>query len=259
MIGTATRARSDAEIDSIVAAAAGNPRVAQRLAALEAGGDLPPSLASLVARRIDLLPQHVRRAGRDAAVVGDDIPVGTLAAISGIDAATLRAQLRSARELLLIEADHVRFRDDLTRSVAAAGLPLTRARELHARAARRMERAPDPSPAAIARHWAAAGDDERTIRWAVRTGELALHGGASSDAVVHFDRALSAARRCGRPSVTVARIAEQLAVAAKTAALPAVDRVPSPRRTTMQSQPSEASSSFGGRKPRSPRIGCALL
>jgi class 3 adenylate cyclase len=73
-IDASLRPLSDAELEAIVGRCGGSPTFAQQLARLEqSDADLPVSMESLVAARIDQLPGAVRQVVREAAVLGPTI------------------------------------------------------------------------------------------------------------------------------------------------------------------------------------------
>jgi class 3 adenylate cyclase/predicted ATPase len=68
---------------------------------------VPESLQSLLAARLDALPEQARRLVSDAAVVGTSFPVDALVAVSGLDEAEVRTLLAELvrREVLTVRAD----------------------------------------------------------------------------------------------------------------------------------------------------------
>jgi len=217
VIDASDRPLSDADLDAIVGAAAGSPLFAQGLARLGPRSDLPPTLEALVASRIDRLPAAVARVIRTVAVIGPSCTVAEAAAIADITQKQIRSVAQQSNGTLVLDGANLRFSDEATRIVAAAGLAVARRRVVHERAARRLEQTDSPSPAVVADHWYEAGDDAGTLRWAQLAGDMAIGAGASAAASLQFERALLAARRLRRPDAEVFELAERLAAAAHAA------------------------------------------
>ena len=200
VIDASDRPLSDADLVAIVDAAAGSPLLAQELARLGPRSDLPPTLEALVASRIDRLPAAVARAVRTVAVIGPSCTVADAVAITEIALHQIRWVAEQSDGTLDVDGDELRFPDEATRVVAAAGLAVARRRVVHERAARRLEQTDAPAPAVVADHWYEAGNDAGTLRWAQLAGEAAFGAGASAEASHQFERALLAARRLNRPT-----------------------------------------------------------
>ena len=219
VIDASDRPLSDADLDAIVDAAAGSPLFAQGLARLGPRSDLPPTLEALVASRIDQLPVAVARVIRTVAVIGPSCAVVEAAAIADVTQQQIRSAAQESDGLLVLDGTTLRFSDEATRIVAAAGLAVARRRAVHERAARRLEQTDAPSPAVVADHWYSAGDDAGTLRWAQLAGDLAIGAGASAEASRQFERALLAAKRLQRPDAEIVDVAERLAAIAHAARL----------------------------------------
>ncbi len=217
VIDASDRPLSDADLDAIVDAAAGSPLFAQGLSRLGPRSDLPPTLEALVASRIDRLPAAVARVIRTVAVIGPSCTVAEAAAIADVPPQQIRSVAQQSDGTLVLDGANLRFSDEATRVVAAAGLAVARRRVVHERAARRLEQTDAPSPAVVADHWYEAGDDAGTLRWAQLAGGAAIGAGASAEASRQFERALLAARRLHRPDDEIVDLAERLAAAAHAA------------------------------------------
>jgi tetratricopeptide (TPR) repeat protein len=162
-------------------------------------GSLPESIEAAATARIDRLSTADRAVVRHAAVLGvafDPADAAELLADAGPppDAATW------ARLHRYFEADgerHLRFRRAVVRDVAYAGLPFSRRRALHARAAGMLERrlgdrAADAA-AALSLHFLLGGDPERAWHYAREAGDRARERFAHADAARLYRRALDAA------------------------------------------------------------------
>lgn len=217
VIDASDRPLSDADLNAIVRAAAGSPLLAQGLARLGPRSVLPPTLEALVATRIDRLPTAVARVVRTVAVIGPSCNVADAAAIAEITSHEICSAAEQSDGALVLEGDDLRFPDEATRVVAAAGLAVARRRVVHEHAARRLEQTDAPSPAVVADHWYGAGDESGVWRWAQLAGEAAFGAGASAEAAHQFERALRAAQHLHRPDAEIVGLAERLATAAHAA------------------------------------------
>ena len=121
-------------------------RGAHRLVAPPATLEIPPTVQAVLAARIDRLSGEDKRLLQCAAVIGEDVPVDLLAALTGVAPADLRVALAHLeRAELLVErwgtaAPEYRFTHSLTHSVAYETLLHERRRQLHAEIVTAMER-----------------------------------------------------------------------------------------------------------------------
>jgi DNA-binding CsgD family transcriptional regulator len=190
-----------AKVDQILARAAGNPFFTEELLAAGADADaVPVTVREVLLTRAARLPPPARRVLQAAAVLGRSVPHDLLAAIT--DPADLATGLPAAVAHRLLEpgGDGYLFRHPLIQeSVYADVLPALR-RDLHARAAARLE---DTSPAAmvpemaghavqVAHHWRAAASTDRALAAAVRAGHLATAAHAPAEGLAWYEYALSA-------------------------------------------------------------------
>ncbi|MEX0631223.1 MAG: adenylate/guanylate cyclase domain-containing protein [Chloroflexota bacterium] len=141
--------------------------------------DLPDTIQSVLAARIDLLPAAEKRALQAAAVVGRvfwDAPV--FAVLDGdADLAVLerRSFVHRAEESSFVGETEYSFKHQLTREVAYASLPRAERGRLHAAVARYLERNADDARAPfLAHHYEqSVRDDYATLAWADDPDELA--------------------------------------------------------------------------------------
>ncbi len=130
---------------------------------------VPETLTALIAARLDALDAFDRSLVLDAAVLGQRFTVDALAAVSGIDAATLEPRLKVLvrRELLTLEADprspergQYGFVQALIREVAYNTLARRDRKERHLAAARYYEAiGSDELAGALARHYLSAHEN----------------------------------------------------------------------------------------------------
>jgi class 3 adenylate cyclase/tetratricopeptide (TPR) repeat protein len=220
-IDASLRPLSDAELEAIVARCGGSPTFAQQLARLERSDtDLPSSMESLVAARIDQLPGAVRQVVREAAVLGPPISIDILVNLTGRDRRRVMAAVRDAQGIVVAdESGSLTFEAETVREVAAAGMPLKQRRPLHQAMAELLAKDPTIPPAQVAHHFYEAGDLPGTVTWCERAARLALAGGASASAALQAQRSFSAAKRVGAKASTVVPIALLVADASEAAGL----------------------------------------
>ena len=111
------------------------------------------------------------------------------------------AQLESA-QLVHAETEGERtyaFKHPLTQEAAYESLLLKQRREIHRRVGETYEHLHpdrlDEFAAMLARHYAEAGDDAKTLEYSIRAGDVASRVHANDEAVAHYARALSTAAR----------------------------------------------------------------
>jgi DNA-binding CsgD family transcriptional regulator len=148
------------------------------------GAELPVSLRDLLLAAVAALPERTHQALRIAAAGGARLSHGLLAAVTGLDDATLTAALRPAVDanVLVSDADGYAFRHQLIReAVLEEMLPGERA-QAHRAFATALEagretgsRAGSESTLVVlaALHWRGAQDDERALAAAWRAAGAA--------------------------------------------------------------------------------------
>jgi predicted ATPase len=166
-----TGARPAAEIvDAVTTRADGNPLFVEELVA--AGptptGQLPATLADVIATRLEQLPEPTRRLLRVAAAVGRRTNDALLGAAGGLDPSQLMAAIRPAlayRVLTTVAADSTyEFHHELVREAAYAELLPGERVQVHAAIAQwlaeHQPHRPDATDLAlIAHHWSEAEDE----------------------------------------------------------------------------------------------------
>jgi DNA-binding SARP family transcriptional activator/tetratricopeptide (TPR) repeat protein len=130
-----------ARLGSVLRAADGNPLFLEQLVAFEGDpGDVPPTLETLLASRLDLLPDAERDVLRHAAVVGREFTRNAVerllpdAAVASRLASLVRRRLVRPHAVAVGE-DGFAFHHALIRDAAYASLPKARRAELHERLA----------------------------------------------------------------------------------------------------------------------------
>jgi class 3 adenylate cyclase/predicted ATPase len=173
---------------------------------------LPDSVEGVFAAQIDRLAPADRRLLRVASVLGVQVPVPVLAELvaGAFDPGPLLGDFLSADG-----PEILRFRNNMLRDAAYEGLSYARRRELHAQAARVLERRAGSRPADIAGllavHFGHAGEHRAAWTYARLAGERAQAVHASVEAATFFDQALQAGRALpGIPAEDILAVAEAL-------------------------------------------------
>lgn len=150
-------------------------------------------LGQVIRRRLDQAPPRARPLLEAAAVAGRQIDAAILRALD--PAADLDEWLAACTAAAVLDAQdgQIRFAHDKLREGLLAAMSVPRRRELHRSVAEAIEAVyPDASAqtAALAHHWAAAGDDARAAGYCGLAGELALQSSAYREAARFFEQAL---------------------------------------------------------------------
>ena len=191
------------EIDVVVARASGSPLfVGELIAAAQELGSLdavPESLQGTLAAQVDALDPLSKRVLSYASVLGRSfrrVVVEELLRQEGLelDEATITQLAR------FLEADgplRYRFRNGLVCDVVYDGLAYRSRARLHLEAGQAFETlsADDADAAMLSLHFSNAGDHERAYRYAGLAADRADRTFNAAEAVVHYERAVEAARR----------------------------------------------------------------
>jgi DNA-binding SARP family transcriptional activator/tetratricopeptide (TPR) repeat protein len=206
-------------LDAVLASADGNPLfLEERLAMLletralvrdqdgwrlnqTAGPQLPQALERLVRARVDRLSPAARDAVRPASVLGTEFPLSLLDAVC---APCLEAGLAELCERDLLrevtrEPEPIyRFRHALIQEAVYNSLLGAERRLLHGRAAWALEAAAgkrtEEVAAVLGRHFAAAGEKDRALRYYKQAGDHATDAFANDEAIASFEAALAIVR-----------------------------------------------------------------
>jgi DNA-binding CsgD family transcriptional regulator/tetratricopeptide (TPR) repeat protein len=188
-------------LQRLFARAEGNPLYSEELlaAGMDGRGAPPQTLRDAFLLRLERLGPDARPALR-AIAVGRRLDERTIAELTSCEPAALAPALREAlSEQILVTAPDgtLSFRHALLREALYDDLLPGERMELHQALARSLERAArdDPSrarelAAAIATHYAAAGDQAQALRTAVAAARSALELRAPADAASFAERAL---------------------------------------------------------------------
>jgi adenylate cyclase len=193
------------------------------------GPRLPEVLERLVRARVDRLSAAAQEAIRAAAVLGPEFTAATLAVMLGTEPLPLVPVLDelTASDLVHREpptgaARAFRFRHALIQEATYLGLLRAERRDLHARAAAAVEAASrDRLPevaAVLGRHYAAAEDTERAVRYLEMAGDHATDAFANEEAIGSFRTALAVIGRAGAGTSAAGGRAPVAPVVGRTAA-----------------------------------------
>lgn len=184
--------------------AGGNPFFVRQLAQLHAEsgnptqpGGVPMGVRHVLLRRLQLLPEEVRRTLEAASVFGQDVDARPLARCLDLSLPAVLDHLDVAAEHGLVEAGTgataFRFVHALIRETLHGELAPSRLARLHAAAADALEQEDLPPVQSIAEHlWLAADlvDRDRPVRWLRDAAEEALLVFAHEQAEQYLRRAL---------------------------------------------------------------------
>jgi DNA-binding SARP family transcriptional activator len=220
-------------LDAVLASADGNPLfLEERLASLletralvrgqdgwrlsqAASPQLPQALERLVRARVDRLSPAARDAVRPASVLGTEFPLSLLDAVCAPCLGAALAEL-CERDLLREVAGEpepvYRFRHALIQEAVYNSLLGAERRLLHGRAAWALEamalnggagNRTEEVAAVLGRHFAAAGETERALRYYKQAGDHATDAFANDEAIASFRSALAIVREpaaAGQPA-----------------------------------------------------------
>jgi class 3 adenylate cyclase len=168
--------------------------------------EIPASVTSLLASRIDRLAEREKHVLQAAAVLGKTFAEPLLEAIAELPQADLRAALDALKrgeflyEQSLYPVAEYAFKHPLTQEVALGSQLGERRRKLHAAAAEALEETLaerlDESAALLAHHWEEAGRPREAARWQRRAAEW-IRGRDSVQAIRHWQRARALASGLG--------------------------------------------------------------
>jgi class 3 adenylate cyclase/tetratricopeptide (TPR) repeat protein/ABC-type thiamine transport system ATPase subunit len=187
---------------------------AYRLARAISSVQVPATVHPVLAARIDRLPQEDKTLLQTAAVIGKDVPLALLAAISEMPDEALHggiARLRAAELLhptrLFPDVEYT-FRHALIHEVAYTNLLHHKRRALHARIVETMEAlAGERGSEDVERlaHHARAGELwDKAARYMRQAGVKAFAHSANREAAAWFEQALAALKRVPESSATLA-------------------------------------------------------
>jgi len=159
--------------------------------------EIPSSVTTLLASRIDRLAEREKHVLQAAAVLGKTFEEPLLEAIADVPQADLRAALDTLKrgeflyEQSLYPVAEYAFKHPLTQEVALGSQLGERRKKLHASAARALEESLaarlDESAALLAHHWEEAGRAREAARWQRRAAQW-VRGRDSVQSIRHWQR-----------------------------------------------------------------------
>lgn len=192
------------EIDVIVTRSEGNPAYVEQLIHItRSGGSVDQtsgSIQSVVAARIDMLAAPTRRAIAVASVLGRSFRRQLLIDVLRNEDLEFDSALESDLAAFLEPDGELRFRfhSGIVREVVYERMAFRTRTRLHGAAGNTLEKivaGTDVDVEALAFHFAAAGDNERTWQYGLRAADRAQIAYANVEAAIHLERALEAGRR----------------------------------------------------------------
>lgn len=196
------RSLSDEDLAAIFERGAGNPLFLQELAASESEREeqMPDTVESLVATRIDRLAPRDRALLRWASVLGISFSGSLVAAVLEGDQTSASDSEAWDRLGEFVERDPdvpgaFRFRHALIRDGAYEGLSFKRRRELHARVAEVLEQRDPDAAELLSLHFHRGDRGRETWRYSVLAGRRAQAKWANLEAAEFYERALEVAER----------------------------------------------------------------
>ena len=200
---TVRRLGSGAQAEEVIRVAEGNPLFIEQLAASIGEmppGTLPTNVREIVAARLDALPHAERSLLLDAAVVGKVFwleAIRTMNTENGdlmhlLEELERRDLVRRETTSIIEGQQQFAFTHVLIRDVAYDLLPRADRSRRHALVAEFFVSTTGVSGEAIgalARHWLAAGDNDRAVEQLVRAAELAERGWAKDHAALLYREA----------------------------------------------------------------------
>ncbi|WP_062389718.1 ATP-binding protein [Demequina iriomotensis] len=157
---------------------------------LLAAGDLalPASVSDAVLARFARLPHVAQDAAAAAATLGRATDAALIAAVAGGEIEAVDLCLDDG--VLVAGAEGIGFRHELARQAVELGMSALRARQLHARALREIERRTPEDHRRIAHHAARCGESATAARHAIAAGRRAAELGAHREAAEQYRAAL---------------------------------------------------------------------
>ncbi|HJQ42298.1 MAG TPA: AAA family ATPase [Jatrophihabitantaceae bacterium] len=194
-----------AQAAAVLQTAEGNPLFIAQLAASVGelpAGKLPTNIREIVAARLDALPQTERTLLLDAAVIGRVFWIDALQALNAsadglprlLDQLERRDLVRRDTGSIFEGKTQFTFTHALIREVAYEMLPRAERTRRHATVAEFFERTAGASSealGALARHWLAAGENDRAVEHLVQAAEVAERGWAKDHAAYLYREALA--------------------------------------------------------------------
>jgi DNA-binding NtrC family response regulator/tetratricopeptide (TPR) repeat protein len=168
---------------------------------------VPTTMQAVLAARIDRLPPEEKGVLQAAAVIGKDVPIPLLQAITEVHEGALRRGLASLQAAEFLYETHrfptpaYAFKHALTQEVAYNSVLAPRRQALHRQVATAIE-ALHPERLQehyerLAEHYERGAMWEKALAYLVAAGQKAQQAYANQEALTHYDRALAVCARLG--------------------------------------------------------------
>ena len=197
---------ADAFIQEILMKANGNPFFLEELTRAVIGRDealpaspalhVPETVYAVLAARVDTLTPAQKRLLQITSVIGADVPVSLLQAITEMPRDALDHDLEQLQrlEFLYVLRGHPEvvytFQHALTQDVVYASLVLLTRQQVHERVARvlaeRFPKTMESRPERLAYHYTEAGRHAQAVAYWQRAGQQAVERAAYTEAVNHY-------------------------------------------------------------------------
>jgi len=174
------------DADAVYDVTRGNPFYVTELLAARDTAELPPSVANAVLARTSRLDDSARRLVELVSVVPNRVSTSTLDSVMPGWAAA--AEEPERRQLLELDAAHLRFRHELARNAVLTAIPTATCRRLHSDVLGSLLAA-SADPAEIVHHAEAAGEDEVVGEYALIAARRAAAFESNREAYSHYRRA----------------------------------------------------------------------
>jgi tetratricopeptide (TPR) repeat protein len=194
-------------VPQLLTKAEGNPFFLEELArtVTEQGADalsltVPDTIQAILMARIDRLPPTAKRVLQAAAVIGRDVALPLLQAITEVSEEAIHCNLRSLQtaeflyETYALTAPVYTFKHVLTQEVTYQSLVRRARQQCHARIAQVLEaqfpEEAEAQPELLAHHYTKADRGAQAIPYWQRAGQRAVERSANVEAISHFTQAL---------------------------------------------------------------------
>ena len=178
-------------LDQLFVRSAGNPLFVSHLLAAGLSDELPSTLRAVLGRRLAAMSMQTRRVLGALAALGGAADEELLATVADLDLGATEGSLAEAAAAGVVVSGSLgfEFQHPLLREITTRATPVAASRRLHAAAAGCLQAA-GANPAALARHWLAAGNEPAAFRSSLAAGEAAAHAFAFPEAGEHLRTAL---------------------------------------------------------------------
>jgi predicted ATPase len=194
-------------VPRLLATGEGNPFFLEELAqtVVEQGAEastptVPDTVQAVLLARIDRLPASAKSLLQAAAVIGKDVALPWLQAITDVPEAAMSRDLRHLQAAEFLYAAHTQttlvytFKHVLTQEVTYQSLLRPTRQQYHARIAQVLEaqfpEVAETQPELLAQHYTVAGQGALAIPYWQRAGQRATERSANVEAISHFTTGL---------------------------------------------------------------------